>query len=41
MFIPHTQKRELAKELCEKELRIQDITGDKVKIVEKTGQKLE
>ena len=33
MFIPHTQNSELARELHEREQKIQDITGDKVKIV--------
>ena len=41
IFVPHTQNSELAKELREKETELEKITGDKVKVVEKAGRKLE
>ena len=41
IFVPHTNNSELAQELRKKEETIANITGDKVKIVEKAGKKLE
>ena len=41
VFIPHTKDSILAKELRNKELEIQKITGNRMKIVEKSGNKLE
>ena len=41
IFIPHTPNSELAKELRNKENEMYKITGDKMKIVEKSGNKLE
>ena len=41
MFIPHTVDSGLAKILKEKEEKLKEITGEKVKIVEKAGMKLE
>ena len=41
IFVPHTRGSELAKNLREKEEKLQDVTGDRVKIVEKAGRKLE
>ena len=41
MFIPHTVGSALAKELKEKENILKEITGDKMKIVERAGLKLE
>ena len=41
IFVPHTQNSELAKELRKKEIELERITGDKVKVVEKAGRKLE
>ena len=40
LFIPHTNNSELAKALREKETKMEDITGNKVKIVERGGKKL-
>ena len=39
-FIPHTTNSGLAKALREKENKVEDITGNKVKIVERGGKKL-
>ena len=41
VFIPHTKNSMLAKELRTKELEIQKVTGNRIKIVEKSGNKLE
>ena len=41
IFVPHTKDSSLAKELREKEKDLCKITGDKVKIIEKAGNKLE
>ena len=40
IFIPNTNNSELASALTEKETRLEEITGDKVKIFEQGGQKL-
>ena len=41
IFVPHTTNSGLANELREKEARLEEITGEKIKIVEKGGRKLE
>ena len=41
MFVPHTRKSELANILREKEEKLVEVTGNKVKIVERAGNKLE
>ena len=41
IFIPHTKDSSLAKDLREREIKVQEITGDRIKIVEKVGKKLE
>ena len=41
MFVPHTVNSSLAKTLQEKEIKLNEITGDKIKIVERSGNKLE
>ena len=41
IFVPHTVGSQLAKDLNEKEEKLKDITGEKVKVVEKSGIKLE
>merc|ERR1712208_18216 len=41
IFIPHTRNSELANVLRENEEDLADITGNKIKIVEKAGNKLE
>ena len=41
IFIPHTKNSELTRELKMKEAEMFKITGDKIKIVEKAGTKLE
>ena len=41
IFVPHTNNSELAVALREKEGRLEEITGDRIKIVERGGQKLE
>ena len=41
IFVPHTRNSGLAKDLKEKENKLQEVTGDKVKIVERAGKKLE
>ena len=41
IFIPHTNNSELASALRDKETKLEQITGDRIKIVEKGGQKLE
>ena len=41
LFVPHTVDSGLAKILKEKENKLKEITGNKMKIVEKSGQKLE
>ena len=41
MFVPHTVNSSLAKTLQEKEIKLKEITGDKIKIVERSGNKLE
>ena len=41
IFVPHTVGSGLARELRSKEEKMKEITGDKIKIVEKSGIKLE
>ena len=41
IFIPHTPNSELSKLLKEKEIELEKVTGDKLKIVEKSGTKIE
>ena len=41
MFVPHTVGSSLANAIKEKEEKVKDITGDKIKVVEKAGMKLE
>ena len=41
MFIPHTKSSALANVLREKENKLTEVTGNKVKIVERAGAKLE
>ena len=41
IFIPHTKGSELATQLRDRETRLQEVTGDKVKITERAGRKLE
>ena len=41
MFVPHTVDSGLAKVIKEKEEKLKELTGEKVKIVEKAGMKLE
>ena len=41
IFVPHTKDSGLAKILREKEEKIVEVTGDRVKVVEKAGRKLE
>ena len=41
IFVPHTRNSGLARDLKEKENKLQEVTGDKVKIVERAGKKLE
>ena len=41
MFVPYTQGSELAKRLRDAENTLQELTGYKIKIVERTGLKLE
>ena len=41
IFVPYTNQSGLAKELREKESKLENITGDKIKIVERGGRKLE
>ena len=41
IFIPHTKDSSLAKVLRERETKIQEVTGDRIKIVERAGKKLE
>ena len=41
VFVPHTVGSKLARELRNKEDKIKDLTGEKIKIVEKSGMKIE
>ena len=41
IFVPHTRKSGLATELREQEQKLQEVTGERIKIVEKAGRKLE
>ena len=41
IFVPRILGSQLAKDLNEKEKKLKDITGDKIKVVEKSGMKLE
>ena len=41
IFVPHTKESNLARELRDKEMKLQEITGDRIKIVERAGRKLE
>ena len=41
MFVPHTPGSELAKRLRENEEQLVKLTGSKIKIVERTGTKLQ
>ena len=41
LFIPHTRESKLAEALRERENKLFDITGDRVKVVERSGMKLE
>ena len=41
MFVPYTEGSELAKRLRDAENKLQDMTGYKMKIVERSGLKLE
>ena len=41
IFVPHTTNSELAQEMRKTEETLKNITGDKIKIVEKAGKKLE
>ena len=41
MFVPYTQGSELAKRLRDAEKTLQELTGYKIKMVERTGLKLE
>ena len=41
MFIPRTRGGELAKQLREKELELEKLTGYRLKIVERAGKSLE
>ena len=41
MFVPHTTNSGLAKVLREKEETIENVTGDRIKIVERSGRRLE
>ena len=41
IFVPHTVGSGLAKELKSKEEKLKDLTGERVKIVERSGMKLE
>ena len=41
IFVPHTNNSELANELKAKETELCKITGDRIKIVERSGTKLE
>ena len=40
IFVPHTENSELAKQLKEGDKKIRDITGNKIKVVERCGVKL-
>ena len=41
LFVPHTTDSNLAKKLREKEETLKEITGNKIKIVERAGVKLQ
>ena len=41
IFVPHTTNSGLARNLREKENELEKVTGDRIKIVEKSGTKLE
>ena len=41
VFVPHTVGSKLARELRNKEEKLKDLTGEKIKIVEKSGIKIE
>ena len=41
IFIPHTVDSNLARTLKDREVKLKEITGDKIKVVERAGMKLE